>query len=98
MSKMKDIMMKGMNLVMLDCDQATYLAVRAESEELGWVKKLQLKMHLMGCKFCKSFVEQSHTISEEVDSMKTIDPDHFEVELTEEQVDSLKKVVEENKS
>ncbi len=87
-----------MNKVMLDCDHATYLAVKEESEKLGCIQKLQLRMHLMGCKLCRAFVEQSKTISEEVTSMKTIDPDHYEVELTEDQSESLKKVVEEHKN
>ena len=97
MSKMKEIVMKGMNKVMLDCDHATYLAVKGESERLGCMAKLQLKMHLMGCKLCRTFAEQSTTISDSVTSMKNIDPNHYEVHLTEDQVDSLKKVVEKNK-
>jgi hypothetical protein len=96
MSKMKEIMMKGMNKVMLDCDKATYLSVKGESEKLGCIDRLQLKMHLIGCKLCRSFSEQSKTISDNVTSMKNIDPDHYEVHLTDDQVDSLKKVVEEN--
>ena len=98
MSKMKDIMVKGMNKVMLDCDHATLLAVKAESENVGCVKRMQLSMHLMGCKFCRAFVRQSKTISQQVDAMKTIDPEHYEVELTPEQVNSLKKVIKDNRS
>mgnify|MGYP001550721005 CR=1 FL=1 len=98
MSKMKDIMMKGMNKVMLDCDHATLLAVRAESEKVGCVKKMQLRMHLMGCKLCRAFVKQNKIISEQVNEMKTIDPANFEVELSPKQVDNLKKVVEDNRT
>jgi hypothetical protein len=96
MSKMKEIMMKGMNRVMLDCDHATQLAVQSESEKLGCVKRMQLSMHLMGCKLCRAFVEQSKIISKQVNEMKNIEPDHYEVALTEEQRKGLKKVVEEN--
>jgi hypothetical protein len=98
MSKMKEIMMKGMNTVMLDCDHATQLAVRSESEKLGCVKRMQLSMHLMGCKLCRSFVQQSKIISKQVNEMTTIKPDHYEVELTNEQREGLKKVVKENQT
>lgn len=96
MSTMKEIMMKGMHAVMLDCEHATLFAVRAESEKLGCLKKLQLNMHLMGCKFCRAFVEQSKIISRQLNEMKTFQPGEEEVHLTEEQKNDLKAVIRKN--
>ena len=60
---MKNILMKVMNKVMLSCDSATYLITRNEFEKVNCVKRMQISMHLKGCKYCRQFAEQSKYIS-----------------------------------
>ncbi len=96
MSKIKEIIGKGMNAIMLDCEKATMYATRNEVEGLGCIKRIQLKMHLTTCKLCRSFVEQSKIISSEVTSIKEIDESNLKVHLTEQQKEHLQETVESN--
>lgn len=64
------MMVKGMDAVMLSCDEATYLITKSEFEKVGCVKRMQLKMHLAGCKFCRRFKIQSEIIDK---SLKTLE-------------------------
>ena len=96
MSKMKEMMVKGMNMVMLDCDRATYLASKNEIESLGCVQRMQVKMHLMGCKFCRTYSKQSILIKEQVDKMKEIDADNLHLHLTDDQKNRLQQTVDKN--
>ena len=70
MSKMKKILIKGMNDIMLSCDTATYLITRSEYDTLSCMKKVQLRMHLAGCKYCRRFADQSEFISEQLKKMR----------------------------
>ncbi len=70
----KELMIKGMDKVMLDCDEATYLITKSEVEKIGCVKRIQLKMHLAGCKFCRRFKVQSELIDK---SLKTLEDIHL---------------------
>ena len=64
MTKQKSVIKKGMEKIMLDCDHATFLITKSEFEKLGCVQKIQLKMHLAYCKFCRRFAQQNKIISE----------------------------------
>ena len=94
MSKMKEMVVKGMNMVMLDCDRATYLATKNEIESVGCVQRMQLKMHLMGCKFCRTYSKQSNLINKQMDNMKELDTDNLLLHLTGEQKNRLQQTVE----
>ena len=71
----KELMIKGMDKVMLDCDVATHLITRSEVEKIDCVKRIQLKMHLAGCKFCRRFKVQSELIDK---SLKTLEDIHLQ--------------------
>lgn len=43
---------------MISCDEATFLISKKQDAHLNWSEKLQLKMHLMFCKFCKRYDRQ----------------------------------------
>ena len=95
MTKLKNMIMKGMSKIMLDCDKATLLLTKAEFEELGWVNRLKLKMHLASCKFCRNFSEQSNYISTQLNDFKSIDPQKLRLYLSDEQKNRLNKTVKE---
>jgi len=88
-------MMKGMNKIMLDCDNATLSITKGEFEQLGCIQKLKLKMHLASCRFCRNFSEQSKYISTQINDLKSIDPKKLRLHLTDEQKNRLNKAVEE---
>lgn len=85
-----------MNAIMLDCDQAIMYATKKEFKSLNCLHRLQLKMHLAGCKFCKSFVEQSDVISKQLNEIKEIDENNLRIHLTEKQKERLTETVESN--
>lgn len=95
MTKLKNMIMKGMSKIMLDCDKATLLVTKAEFEELGWLNRLKLKMHLASCKFCRNFSEQSNYISTQLKVFKSIDPQKLSLHLSDEQKNRLNKTVKE---
>ncbi len=83
-----------MEKIMLDCDQATYLITKSEFERLGCIQKMQLKMHLAYCKFCRRFAQQNKIISETLNDLKQIDSEHLHIHLSEKQQEKLKKTIE----
>ena len=95
MSGMKKKLMKGMDKVMLSCDAATYLITRREYGTISPLEKMQLKIHLAGCKYCRRFAEQSRYISTQFDKLKKIG--NKSVSLSEEQKEKLQKAIENHK-
>ena len=95
MTKLKNMMMKGMSKIMLDCDKATLLVTKTEFVKLGWVDRIKLKMHLASCKFCRNFSEQSNYISAQLNDFKSIDPQKLRLHLSDEQKNRLNKTVKE---
>lgn len=45
---------------MLNCKQASELVSRSLDQPLPWSKRIQLKFHLLICKFCMRFFKQMH--------------------------------------
>jgi hypothetical protein len=66
----KQMMIRGMDAVMLSCEEATYLITKSEFEKVGCIKRMQLKMHLAGCELCRRFKIQSEIIDQ---SLKTLE-------------------------
>jgi len=95
MTGLKKMMVNGMSKIMLDCENATLLITKGEFEQLGWMSKVKLRMHLASCKFCRNFSEQSKYISSQVNDIKIIDPQKLRLHLTEEQKKRLNKTVQE---
>lgn len=95
MSKLKDTWIKGMNAIMLDCDKATLYAAKNEMNQLGCIKRMQLKMHLASCELCRTFIKQSQIISSQVKALKDIDDSEFKLHLSESQKGRLKLAINE---
>ena len=95
----KKMMIQGMDKIMLDCEEATYLISKSDMENIGCVKKVQLKMHLMGCSLCRRFKVQSDIIDK---SLKTLENIHMENdgsanlnEMPKENKEKLEKMITE---
>ena len=80
-------MNKMMHLMMLSCKDATFLLTKNEYQKLNLKENLQLKMHLMGCKFCRAFEKQNKIISEKILYIQT---HPLEYELDEDQKSNIR--------
>ena len=97
----KEMMIKGMDKIMLDCEQATYLITKSEMEDIGLVKKIQLKMHLAGCKFCYRFKIQSDLIDQSLRTLEHIklheEDKNSALKLREEKKEEIRKIIVDSK-
>lgn len=66
----KRMMIKGMDAVMLNCEEATYLVTKSEMSQIGCLKTMQLKMHLVGCELCRRFKMQSVMINKSLEKLE----------------------------
>jgi predicted anti-sigma-YlaC factor YlaD len=94
MLKMQGVMMKAM----ISCDEASRLASKSLDTKLSTSEKMRLKMHLMACRFCRSFEKQIHAIRSIIRSKsKEIPEDTEEKALTTEARARLENSIKENK-
>lgn len=49
---------------MVSCEHATALSSRKEDRGLSWYQNLQLRFHLLFCKYCRRFVRQNKHLSQ----------------------------------
>ena len=63
-----------MHRVMLSCDTASFYITKKEYQKLKCSENLQLKMHLMGCKFCRAFNNQNAILSDKIHMMQENPP------------------------
>ena len=52
-----------MSVIMLNCEQASLLAIKKEEVKLSLVDKMRLWMHTNACKFCREFSYQNKFIN-----------------------------------
>ena len=92
---MEKIMSKGMTYVMLNCDKATYLLSKRETEKLKCAERIKLRMHLVSCKYCRMFAQQTRYITKQIRTFAEIDPNNLSLALTEAQKHNLQEAVDE---
>jgi len=88
--KVKIMINQAMHSVMLSCDKATFLITKKEYQKLSCMENLQLKMHLMGCKFCRAFNKQNAVITEK---LHTLIEDPPQAELSAKKKAVIEKVL-----
>lgn len=72
---------------MLTCKDMTTEAHNLLDGELGLWRRIQIKFHLLMCKYCRRFVRQ---LSLTVDTLKDVDSlDEEQCAPTEDQVDAM---------
>ena len=62
MKNPRKTMIKLMDKLMLDCQEATFLISKKLDAPIGFLQAGQLKLHLMYCKYCQNFDVQSNKI------------------------------------
>ncbi len=91
--KAKIWMNKAMHSVMLSCDKATFFVTKKEYVKLSCKENVQLKMHLMGCKLCRSFNDQNVIISEK---LKVLQEDPPQEKLSDTKKVEIQQSLEKN--
>lgn len=66
----KKMMIRGMDAVMLSCEEATFLITKSEMTKVGCLKRMQLRMHLTACEFCRRFKTQSNYINQSLSQLE----------------------------
>ncbi len=85
---------KLMAKIMLSCVQATKLSAVKNYRKLGFVEKMQLKMHLFVCSNCKAFHKQGHQIEEAVHQFLFDEKYLSEKHLSEEKKSKIQNTVD----
>ena len=74
------------NKILLTCKDATLLACKDQENAITFREKIQLKFHLLVCKFCALFYKQSNLVDQHLTKM------HYEgYESNTLQLDETKK-------
>ncbi len=55
-----------MRRMMLSCEEATYFAAKEILEKVSLKDRMNLHMHLAGCKYCKKYYRQTQMIIKSV--------------------------------
>ncbi|NOR85973.1 MAG: hypothetical protein GQ527_00040 [Bacteroidales bacterium] len=93
----KEMMVQGMDKIMLNCEEATYLITKSEVSKIGCVKRIQLKMHLTGCSLCRRFKVQSELIDQSLKTLEEIQmkQDHHHTHhLPKEKKEELQSIID----
>lgn len=89
--KVKTWLNNAMHRLMLSCDTATFFLTKKDYQKLSCKENMQLKMHLMGCKLCRTFKEQDAIIS---DKLKIIEENPPLVVLSPEKKIEIQEVLD----
>ena len=73
-NKLKIWMNNAMHYIMLSCNTASFYITKSEYQKLKCKESLQLKMHLAGCKLCRSFKDQNEILSDKIQMIQQEPP------------------------
>ncbi|TRX66160.1 zf-HC2 domain-containing protein [Carboxylicivirga sp. M1479] len=81
---------------MITCKEATYLISKREQDVLSFAERLQLKFHLMMCKYCRRFAEQVHFLNDAILKMKQkVEDQEDGIQLSKQSKDLLRSKIAE---
>lgn len=58
--------MAFMSKMMISCDKAAFLTSKAENGKLSLLDKIELKIHLVSCKYCQRYEKEIKLISQHI--------------------------------
>jgi hypothetical protein len=92
MSKfIKEMPQRLMNKLMISCDKASYLISKSQDEKLSCKEKLDMHMHLAGCKFCRFYKKDIDIMSRNLREFKQkIDEEPYQLKLSTEEKERIK--------
>lgn len=83
------------HIFVLSCEKATYLIEKQLHDELGFIDKFQLKIHMSICKLCKASGDKSKFIDDIISSrIKNIED--AKCNFKTEEIDEFKSTIKNN--
>ena len=61
--------MSYLKRIIYNCKQATFLIEKRETGRLTLRERFELRIHLLGCRFCRLYKKQSRTINQMVQTL-----------------------------
>jgi hypothetical protein len=93
---MMDKMMQGMKKNMMSCEEASFYISKNLDTDIGFRKKMSLRMHVIMCKYCMRFEKELNFISKKIQQFtsgkENTAPSHT---LSDEKKDKLQQLIEE---
>jgi len=84
--------------MMITCKEATFLISKEQQDKLSFAEKMQLKFHLLMCKYCRRFADQMNFMTKAIRKMKErVDEKGVDITMSEEQKQRLSKKLSEAK-
>ncbi|MCT4587673.1 MAG: hypothetical protein N4A71_07615 [Carboxylicivirga sp.] len=82
--------------MMITCKEATFLISKKQQDRLNFFEKMQLRLHLMMCKYCRRFSIQVNFMTKAIQRMKNkVEERGVEIKLNEEQKKRLRRKITE---
>lgn len=87
--------METKSKIMITCKESTYLISKKQQDSLSLTEKMQLRFHLMMCKYCRRFANQIDFISKAIVRLRSkIEKQSTYISLSDEQKMRIKKALE----
>lgn len=82
--------------MMITCKEATFLISKKQQDKLNTIEKMQLKMHLLMCKYCRRFSIQVNFMTRAIQRLKDkVEERGVKIHLSEEQKQQIKRKISE---
>ncbi len=88
---MKKLFNRLMNLLMISCEKASMLISKSQDQDLTFQEKVNLQMHLAGCKFCRRYKKDIQILTDNLKNYRQITEEQKQqLQLTPEQKEKIK--------
>jgi predicted anti-sigma-YlaC factor YlaD len=88
---MKKLFSRLMKKLMISCEKASMLISKSQDQDLTFQEKVNLQMHLAGCKFCRRYKKDVDFLTEKLTSYRQITEEQKkQLRLTPEQKERIK--------
>ncbi len=92
MSFFQKIYIKFIKCFIVPCEKASLLMTKHEFEKLTFKEALDMRLHLMKCKYCRWLLSEGALISDTLKCQKKqIECDQFTHTLSSEKIEEIKK-------
>ncbi len=80
--------------MMISCDEATYIISKNQHQKLGFIKRIQLKIHLLMCNYCRRYENQIRFITGIINKLKLFpENNNSNYRLDNQQKENLQKEI-----
>lgn len=92
MNLFQKIYIKTIKCFIVPCEKASLLMTKKEFEELSFKEALDMRLHLVKCKYCRWLLNEQALISETIEKNKhLIEKDFFLHSISPEKLEEIKK-------